>query len=190
MMQAIVKAINTCPAPGWIRGDAAASVEVMQQFMQLRSAYDELSQKYNTHLIENSTKLDALASLDDTFIIRYVYTMNQSRINAELKIAWREILKIVGPKLYSPSVAASIRDYIAQHIFELNRKAHSISIAGMDADQIKIHFAALGILKIEVATSNSGGMQELISSTENGKSELLNLMAVRAESDTTPTEIL
>ena len=33
MMQAIVKAINTYPATGWIRGDAAASDEIMQQFV-------------------------------------------------------------------------------------------------------------------------------------------------------------
>ena len=43
MMQAIMKAISTYPALGWIRGDAAASEEIMQQFLQLRSAFDELT---------------------------------------------------------------------------------------------------------------------------------------------------
>jgi hypothetical protein len=188
LMQAIMKAISTYPAVGWIRGDAAASADVLQQFVQLRADYDELVEKHNTLLIENSTKLDGLASLDDTFVVKYVYTMNESQRSAELKITWGDILRIIGPKLYSPSVASRIRDYLAQHIFELNRKVYNISIAGMDADQIKIQFAALGILKIEVAESNTGGMQEYISLTEKGKSELLNLMTVRAIGDTLSVE--
>jgi hypothetical protein len=135
----------------------------MRQFIQLRTAYDELVGTHNALLIENSRKLDGLASLDDTFAVRYVYTMNESQRGAELKITWGEILRIIGPKVYGPSIASAIRDHIAQYVFELNRKAYNISIRGMDADQIKIHFAALGILKIELATSNSGGIQEYIS---------------------------
>jgi hypothetical protein len=188
IMQAIVKAIGMYPAAGWIRGDAAASAEVMQQLVHLRTAYDELIEKYNALLIENSKKLDGLASLGDTFVVRYVYTKNESQRSAELKVTWGEILKIIGPKLYGPSAAALIRDYMAQYIFELDRKAYSISITGMDADQIKIHFAALGIMKIEAAMSNSGGMAEYVSLTEKGKSELVNLMAVRAGTDTTAVE--
>jgi hypothetical protein len=160
LMQAIMKAISTYPATGWIRGDAAASTAVLQHFVQLRADYDELLEKHNALLIENSTKLDGLASLDDTFAVNYVYTMNESQRSAKLNITWGEILSIIGPKLYSPSAASRIRDYLAQYIFELNRKFYNISIAGMDADKIKIQFAALGILKIEVAESNTGGMQE------------------------------
>ncbi len=46
MMQAIMKAIVTYPAIGWIRGDEAAGDDVIKQYMQLRHDYDELLEEY------------------------------------------------------------------------------------------------------------------------------------------------
>ena len=51
----------------------------------------------------------------------------------------------------------------------------------MVVDTIKVHFNALGLLKIETEANNG---RERLSLTERGKAELLNLMAVRGKSGT------
>lgn len=51
----------------------------------------------------------------------------------------------------------------------------------MDTDTIKVHLHALGLLKIEAATSKGREIMEFISLTEKGKAELLRVMAVRAD---------
>lgn len=179
MMQAIVKAINTYPAAGWIRGDAAASDEVMRQFIELNATHNELQQKYQSVVAENSAKLQGLASLAQIFIIRYRYTSNSNGRSAELTLSWGEILKIIGPNLYAPSAVSAIKQNVVRYIFDNNRNAINITVVEMDLDQIKIHFVALGILKIEAAANQGGGISEFISLTEKGQSELINLMAVR-----------
>ena len=148
MMQAIVKAISTYPATGWIRGDAAASNEIMQQIVQLRAAYDELLSTYNDLVSAESAKIDGLATLSDTFPIRYRYFRNGNQANDVLTIEWREILKIIGPNLYSASGPSLITKNLKSYISERYTNRTYITITEMDADTIKIHLAALGLLKI------------------------------------------
>jgi hypothetical protein len=151
IMQAIVKAINTYPATGWIRGDAAASDEIMQQFMHLSTAYDELATQHNALLSENSAKLEGLASLNDVFSIRFRYTFRHVKQSGELKITWAEILKIVGPDLYSPVGPAVMNSNIRIYIYDLYRDCTFISVNEGDADTIKVHLSALGLIKIAAA---------------------------------------
>jgi hypothetical protein len=69
--------------------------------MHLRTTYDELAAQHKALISENSAKLEGLASLNDVFPIRFRYTFNKTKRSSELKITWAEILKIVGPDLYS-----------------------------------------------------------------------------------------
>lgn len=87
----------------------------------------------------------------------------------------------IGPNLYSPCGAATVSSNIRSYIHSLNNKYANISINEMDADTVKIHLNALGLLKIEAAASKAGGIMEYISLTEKGKAELLRVMAVKAE---------
>ena len=101
MMQAIVKAVSTYPATGWIRGDAAASDELMQKLVRLGESHDELQKKYRILQCENSVRLEGLASLSESFSIAYTWKFGPGPHEDVLTITWGEILKIVGPKLYS-----------------------------------------------------------------------------------------
>ena len=102
--------------------------------------------------------MEALSSLDDIFKIRYRYSFNDKNLNSELPLAWAEIIKIVGPNLYSPSSPKIIRDNLRSYIHEMNTNRTFISINEMDADTVKVHLAALGLLQIEAATSKGGGV--------------------------------
>ena len=74
-----------------------------------------------------------------------------------------------------------INNNIRIYIYDLNRDRTSISVNEGDADTIKVHLSALGLIKIEAANSKSGGVAEFVSLTEKGRSELLSAMAVRAK---------
>jgi hypothetical protein len=185
MMQAIVKAITTYPAPGWIRGDAAASDEIMQKLEQLRTAHDELLAAHRELVLENSAKLDNLATLSDLFSIRFGYYISNSRRSGTLTLKWADILKIVGPNLYSPSGPLVIAGNLKRYIYDADKLRSNISINEMDADTVKVHLAALGLLKIDAATSKGGGVLEFVSLTDKGKSELMGVMAMRVESGET-----
>jgi hypothetical protein len=183
MMQAIVKAISTYPATGWIRGDTAASNEIMQQLVQLRSAYDELLSTYNDLISVESAQIEGLASLKDSFAIRYSYVRNGSRYSNVLTVEWKETFKIIGPNLYSPSGPSVININLRRYIQERNTNMSYISVNEMDADTIKMHLATLGLIKIDTAVAKGGGVSEFVSMAEKGKAELLNTMAVRRSED-------
>lgn len=159
-----------------------ASEDIIQQYMQLRSAYDALLGTYETLIAENSNKIVGLATLDEPFGVKYRYFVNGNAYSDLVHLSWAQILKIVGPNLYSPSASATISSNLSSYIHELNTKRSYITINEMDADTVKIHLNALGLLKIEAATSKGGGVLEYISLTEKGKTELVRVMAVRAES--------
>jgi hypothetical protein len=179
MMQAITKAINTYPASGWIRGDAAANDDILQEFLQLRSAYDELSAMHNALVVNASTKLEGLASLDEPFEVGYTYHAGDSRRSSSIHVTWDLIFRIVGPNLYTPAAPSTININMKTFIHNHN-KASFVTVNEMDADTIKIHFHALGLLKIEAATAKGGGVSEFISLTDKGKTELTKAMAVRS----------
>jgi hypothetical protein len=179
MMQAITKAINTYPASGWIRGDAAASDDILQECLQLRSAFDELSAQYNALVASTSTELEGLASLEEPFEIRYTYHSGDSRRKASIQMTWDLILRIVGPNLYSPASPSTINANLKSFIHNQNNASY-VTVNEMDADTIKIHFHALGLLKIEAAAAKGGGVLEFISLTDKGKAELIKAVAVRS----------
>src|SRR5271165_315843 len=107
--------------------------DVMQEFLRLRTAYDELDVRYNTILRDNAVKIEGLASLDHDFGIRYTYSHKDDTYSNTLTITWGEILKIAGPDLYSPSLVGTIGSNIKRYI---NTRGHRylLSLNEMDVD--------------------------------------------------------
>jgi hypothetical protein len=150
--------------------------------MQLRTSYDELIENYNAVVTNNSPKLVDLANLEELFEIKYTYSSNDRDYSDSIKLSRADILKIVGPDLYSPHASGGIRSDIKSYVSRLKPRASFINVNQMDVDTVKIHLHALGILNIEAAASKSGGLQEFVSLTEKGRAELIRVMAVRTES--------
>jgi len=184
-MQAIMKAINIYPAVGWIRGDAAAGDDVLQRLVQLSADYSELNAAYQDLLNRNSAAVDGLASLGEEFTIRYRYkTRHQSSLAGELKLTWADLLKIIGPDLLSPTSPSAIRSHIRGYIHDRHPDRSNILLNEMDANTVKIHFEALGLLEIRAAKSTVGSLTEFIRLSDKGKSELMRCMAVRSKEGT------
>jgi hypothetical protein len=185
MMQAITRAISTYPAHGWIRGDEVANEDVVRRYMQLREHYDDLLEKYNTEIERTSEKLDNLATLDELFEFRYTFEHGFETQSGEISMIWSEILKIIGPKFYCQRTSSTISSDINSYIEQSHPLLSDVAVNQMDADTIKIHFYALGILDIQAAEAKGGGFLEYVSLTEKGKTELIKVMAVRTENSST-----
>jgi hypothetical protein len=172
LMQAISRAIQIYPAPGWVRGDTPASDEILQQYVQLRARYDELHKSYQALLEENSAKITGLAPLTDQFTIHFRYRSERdgNTVSSEICITWSHIFSIVGPSLYSPQFPSLIEKQLEVYLYETDRR-RSISIHNNDVNTIKIQLHALGLINID---------QEYISLTDNGRATLVEIMAVRA----------
>lgn len=181
LVQAIGRAIQTYPAPGWVRGDTPASDEILQQYVQLRTAYDELYKSYTTLIEENSAKITGLAPLTDIFTVNFRYRSDRGNVvSSEIRIAWSQIFKIVGPSLYSPHIPSLIGSNLKAYLYETDRRRTSTSVNDNDVNTIKIHLHALGLINIYQATSKEGGIQEYIILTDKGRATLVEIMAVRA----------
>jgi Domain of unknown function (DUF4062) len=185
VMQAIVKAIATYPANGWIGGDDAVSEDIVKQYMQLRASYDELSDRYKDLTERNSTKIDNLATLGEICEIRFTYLRSGDRLSGSIKLTRSDIIRIIGHNLYSPHASINIDVDVKTYISELGRSMAYIKVNQTDTNTIKIHFHAIGMLNIQAAESVGGGVQEFVSLTEKGKTELLREMAVKTR-DSSP----
>jgi hypothetical protein len=182
LMQAIIRAIQMYPAPGWVRGDAAASDEILQQLVQLRSAYDELLKQYEAIVADNSVGVTGLASLTDVFTFRFRYTTEHLQdILDEARTTWGQIFKIVGPDLFGPKTPRSIETNLRRFLLEADRRRTRITINDIDLNTIKIHLHALALINVYPLKAQAGGGQELIALTDKGRAELVRMMAVKSE---------
>jgi hypothetical protein len=179
-MQAIIKAIVTYPASGWIRGDEVASDDVMKQYIQLRANYDDLNLKYAALVDRSKLEFTDLATFNEVFTIEYYFYANGIKFRVTYNATWGYILKIVGPNLYTPRTSDRILRDIKTHIEGLGPGGSFITVNQMHADTIRFQFHALGLLNVESTEVKGEGTQNSISLTQKGKAELLKLIAVRS----------
>jgi hypothetical protein len=179
-MQAIIKAIVTYPASGWIRGDEVASDDVMKQYIQLRANYDDLNLKYAALVDRSKLEFTDLATFNEVFTIEYYFYANGIKFRVRYNATWGYILKIVGPNLHTPRTLDRILRDIKTHIEGLGPGGSFITLNQMHADTIRFQFHALGLLNVESTEVKGEGTQNSISLTQKGKAELLKLIAVRS----------
>ena len=98
------KTIKTYPGVGWVRGDTAASSEILAQVNNLRDENALLRDKI-LKIEENSAHMiDELANGKDVFTIRCsIFAVGHNREGElQYELTWDEIFSIVGPKILGP----------------------------------------------------------------------------------------
>lgn len=184
---ALAKAFSDSPAIGWIRGNAAASEDLLAKLNDLRNVVDEL-QVRNQELMEQAKpQLAGVAGLNETFTVRYGYKIFNSyqrefeTFADSVALTWAEIFVAVGPILMRPIVPDLLDSAIIKYINEnTSVQRESINLYDTDTNRIKIQLLALGLISSEMAGSKGGGIQEFLSLTPWGKRHLLELMAVKS----------
>lgn len=108
VVAAIAQEVSTNPGIGWIRGNRAASEQLLNEINDLRKSNEEL--KTALKATKPTIAVSNLAKLDEKFAIHYDYKIgyNNSKMNSQLALSWIEILKIVGPHFRTLSNSSSV----------------------------------------------------------------------------------
>jgi len=178
--------ISENPQPGWIRGGAYDTTELLGQLNNLRIENEKLKDKVNTLIAEkndNKAKVEDLACGSEKYTIRgEVYRKNYGGSgyyeSYSVELSWDEIFSAVGPYLVSSKNYRNFSDELESSINSAYNK-HFSSINNDCIQTIKIQLSALGLIDSSPAKSTGGGIFEFISLTKKGSNYLLNLKSIK-----------
>ncbi len=183
VIKALMHAFNDFPMVGWVRADAAASSELLQQSNELLRENADLKAKLDKLSTAPSTAIPDLASLDDLHSFRYTYyaysRFDSSYPEAEMKLSWRKIFLGVAGLLEKPKTASVIESGVAAAAKDENGTIIE-AVIKTDQVRIKIQLEALGLISATVQEVAKGNANEYLSLTPYGKSIFIENMVVRA----------
>jgi hypothetical protein len=183
---ALSKAFSDVPGIGWIRGDAAASEDLLAQINGLRNLVDKLNAENEQLTQQSRPNLEGIAGLDEQFNVRFSFQYfnklsgkwEESHLAAPL--TWAEIFAAVGPFVMQPASPATISTSVRRYVQENKQiKRQSMAIFSTDENRIKLHLMALGLIDSTAAEARGGGVSEFVSITPRGRQQLLEILAVR-----------
>jgi hypothetical protein len=180
----LVAAFDELPSVGWIRANAAASEDLLNQINDLRIRNDELEDTNAKLRREMAPKINDIASLDTGHPVYYTYTERFHGTSIEKKsyvtMTWRAIFVALGPELIRAHIPSVISKHLQKYIVEKGlvnvRHPKLLSVA---ENQIKVQLSAHGLIKNFQAQNTAGAMQEWIQMTELGKRVLYETMVIK-----------
>jgi hypothetical protein len=182
------RAIRHSPAIGWIRGNAAASEELLTQMNALRNEADVLRQENERLRSLQAPALENIAGLEDTFQVRYTHWVAATRHSpgfrqsGQVDLTWKEIFRAVSPRLIRPATPSLLDEALTTYLNENNMVPASIDIMKSDLNTIKIHLAALNLITVEAGQTAGGGVNEFLSLSPAGRARMFEILAVRRAS--------
>lgn len=181
---ALISAIRTYPATGWVRGDVATAPELLAQTNQLRNENDELKKTVQNlqKQIVTAPRLD-IAGGDEKFTVFGKYYDGFYR-TWSLQLTWNQIFGLVGPKLYSPIAVQNLETTLGPafgEAFGINGSGHTIS--KRDFETITIQLSALGLIKVYQAEAVKGGIQAFCTLTDTGTKRLTEIRAIKKKAE-------
>ncbi|MVA71488.1 DUF4062 domain-containing protein [Agrobacterium vitis] len=182
VIKSLSLAFSDFPQVGWIRGNAAASEQVLessnralQENAELRT---ELAKMKTVPLIE----FEDLASLDDKTTVRYTYFYTgrngSSYPTNSVDLSWRQIFVALASKLTTSKTESIITDAISVAMVELNQPKPR-NVNSTDIATIKVQFAALGLITLRVSKTTEGRNAEFLTLTEEGRRIFINDKVVK-----------
>lgn len=179
-------AFSNYPQVGWIRGNAAANDQVLQQSNRALQENAELRSKIAKLEAVEPPRYENMADLDDEFEIRYrTRYARSSRSDAyaytdrTFALTWRQIFIPLAATLGTSKTASSISIAVKQAMSEANCGYTPYDIHDLDVATIQAQFVALGLIKAAVGKSVNGTFHEYLSLTDQGRGTYMDTMVVR-----------
>lgn len=181
------KTVGENPRTGWVRGDAAASEDILNQLNDFRNQADVLRQKNDLLKKQLEPQLSDLVPLSNTLTIPFTYLDSTLMYDhkGQMEFSWLEIFKIVGPSLFAPQRTQKIEERMIDHIKEVKAGGiRNIELPISLMEKIRIQLSAYGLITISNhKIGPSASLEEYVAVTETGKKTLLELIAVRDKWD-------
>lgn len=182
------KTIKMYPAVGWIRGDAAASAESLQEINELRKSNDSLRSKISDLKHSEVPENLNIASLNEDFKIRYSW-MYSTRYGSEtskkeVEWTWEKIFSSIAPALAEHPSDMSANKTLAGAIYRIERSSTSvpasIKIHPDDFDTIRVQLETHGLISTNYNKTTKGSMALFWKITSKGTSQMLQSRIVRS----------
>lgn len=189
VLQSLNHAFNDHPQIGWIRGDSAASEQVLEQANKALIENIELRAKIAKLIEAAEPAFDDLADLDDTIELRYRTRSNngyQSSVrytyhDRVCTVSWKQIFLAVARNLTTPSTEVVIEKAFKDLADDIKLGYTSYDLNKSDLTMIKHQLIALGLITTG-STTNPNKNSAFLALTDKGRNFLMNSMVVRKKS--------
>lgn len=178
----LLKMIKTYPAIGWVRGNAAASTEMLEEINELRKKNAELQAALDTAAPLPSLPLPDIAGLDVVFDLSGTY---QTQYNGQhyrwtSSITFGQMFALIGPYLIEHPSDGVVKTKLGKSILSLQgEKPYNTEIDDQSFQTFKIQLHALGLIDLRYTSTTKGGMALFWSLTKIGTQTMVLLRAVR-----------
>lgn len=183
VVKSLVRAIADYPAEGWVRGNTAASEDILSQINTVRAENDALRIKVQELSAQILPKFESLAEYDETIAINYRYTTyhrhERQSLQGHMNVSWRDLIRYICPEFMQPRPRSAISSALATYGREIKGFSYLLTFFSTDVDSIANQLIALGLLSSYQAKSTNGGVTEFLILTEMGTNTVLDFSAVR-----------
>lgn len=179
VVAAIAQEVASNPGVGWIRGNRAATDDLLNEVNDLRKLNDEL--RHALAATKPPLSVPNLAGLNDTFEIHYEYKVGISspKSRSVVKLTWEEILAIVGPQFRTLSNSTAVERALERYQKDVRgRDYYHISFSMTDKQRVLNQLELLGFLRSGVYDLKTGGQGLFHQLTPKGLTEVLRLNAI------------
>jgi len=176
------KTIKTYPAAGWVRGNAAASAEVLEEINELRKKNAELAAALSSVIhVKDEIILD-IAGLDTEFQLTGTYQTqyNGQRFDWSSRLTFGQMFALIGPHLIEHPSDGLVQIKLGEAILALQDKTtYSTMIKDQPFQTFKLQLQALGLIELRYTRTTEKGMALFWSLTPRGTQAMIQLRVVR-----------
>lgn len=176
------KTIKTYPADGWVRGNAAASTEVLEEINELRKKNSELQAALNSAASSQASVVQNIAGLDVKFGLSGTYQTEYGGHHYQWasSLTFGEMFALISPHLIEHPSDGLVQIRLAKAILSAQgKKSYSAKIEDQQFQSLKIQFQALGLIELEYTRTTKGEMALFWTLTAKGTQTMVQLRAIR-----------
>lgn len=183
----LYQTINDYPEVGWVRADKVSNLEHLEELIRLKDENQKLKETIAESKKTANNKI-GLASLDDSFTIKYKYRHNTSDNylrDRSIDLTWREIFDEIAPHLIETPNDFLVRNLLKNAI--RRRKDYdykSMELEDYNFKTISVQLIALGLISQKYLKTTNGGMALFWLPTDEGNELMLQTRVVKKS----PTE--
>lgn len=183
VIKSLMHAFNDHPQVGWIRGDMAASDDLLKKNNDLLQENADLRKKIDKATPQKRVEIPNLSGLDDEVLVIYERYDTYFRDYKEksITLTWGELAVGVASALDVPHTAYILLDAFK---FCLNRRrfdSDSIKLNDVERHKIKVQMEALGIITVEISQNTKGTLSEFLKLTKFGRDYYIASIAARKD---------
>lgn len=175
VFQSLMLAFSTYPQTGWIRGDAAASTDMLEQSNAILQENAQLRSEVAKLKAAQQPQFNNLAGLQDGVEIRFrtqhrsQYGSTYTYADRKISLKWLDIFIPLAGELTVPKTDYVVLSAIKKAMKEQRSEFNPYEVNDMDLAKIKAQFVALRLIAANVSETTKGGYAEFLSLTTHGK---------------------